>query len=71
MQKIARNLRNTGLLAPVLLALITIAFFYRVLFLGEVFVVGDNLSINVPSKILLLHALQGKTLPLWNRRVPN
>jgi len=48
---------------PVVLCLL---FFFDTLFLGKVFFAGDNLSINVPSKILFFRVLGQGQLPLWN-----
>ncbi|MBI4974187.1 YfhO family protein [Candidatus Roizmanbacteria bacterium] len=50
----------------VFLAFLCLLFFFDVLFLGNVFYAGDNLSINVPSKILFFRMLSQRQLPLWN-----
>lgn len=50
----------------VFLILLCLLFFFDVLFLGNVFYAGDNLSINVPSKVLFFRILSQKQLPLWN-----
>jgi len=43
-----------------------LVFFFDVLFLDYVLFAGDNLTINMPSKILFLKMLQQSELPLWN-----
>lgn len=50
----------------VFLVFLCLIFFFDVLFLGNVFYAGDNLSINVPSKILFFRMLGQGQLPLWN-----
>lgn len=52
--------------AVIFLVFLCLIFFFDVLFLGNVFYAGDNLSINVPSKILLFRMLGEGHLPLWN-----
>lgn len=60
------TVKNKDKLAVIFLLLVGLLFFFDVLFLGRVFYAGDNLSINVPSKVLLLKMLQQGQLPLWN-----
>ena len=50
----------------IFLVFLCLIFFFDVLFLGNVFYAGDNLSINVPSKILFFRMLSQRQLPLWN-----
>src|SRR3990167_5484553 len=50
----------------IFLVFLCLIFFFDVLFLGNVFYAGDNLSINVPSKILFFRMLSQRQLPFWN-----
>ena len=52
--------------AILLLLGLTLLFFSPNLFRGEVLYFGDNLQINIPSKVLLVEMVKNKTLPLWN-----
>ena len=58
--------KRKDLMAVFFLVFLCLIFFFDVLFLGNVFYTGDNLSINVPSKILLFRMLGQGQLPLWN-----
>lgn len=58
--------KRKDLQAVILLVFLCLIFFFDVLFLGNVFYAGDNLSINVPSKFLFFRMLGQGQLPLWN-----
>ncbi|MEK7119714.1 MAG: YfhO family protein [Patescibacteria group bacterium] len=46
--------------------LLIAVFFYRQIFLGQVFYCCDNLLINIPSKLFLVDELRQGRFPLWN-----
>ncbi|MEK7079441.1 MAG: YfhO family protein, partial [Patescibacteria group bacterium] len=58
--------KRKDLQAVIFLVFLCLIFFFDVLFFGNVFYAGDNLSINVPSKILFFRMLGQGQLPLWN-----
>lgn len=54
-------------LAVIFVFILLIAvFFYRQIFLGQVFYCCDNLLINIPSKLFLVSELRQGRFPLWN-----
>lgn len=43
-----------------------LTYFYKIIFLGEIFYVGDNQSINIPFINFFLNSLSQGEFPLWN-----
>ncbi len=57
---------NEDFLAVVFISVLCILFFFDVLFGPAVFFAGDNMTINLPSKVLFFRTLSQGRLPLWN-----
>lgn len=55
-----------SIFAALFLLCINVIFFYDVLFSGKTLFTGDNISLNIPGKILLRSIIANKELPLWN-----
>lgn len=53
-------------LAPILLFLLTVVFFWENIFKGEVFYFGDNFNFFVPNKVFLVENIKKGIFPLWN-----
>lgn len=65
--------KNTSIHLPsiIILLILCTAYFYHVIFLDEVFLVGDNFSVNIPFAVFLANSLKQGAIPLWNPYILN
>lgn len=63
--RISDNLKG-NIIFLIIIALLGALFFYKVILQGEVFYTGDNLTINLPSKLLFISYLTQGIAPFWN-----
>jgi len=63
--RISDNLKG-NIIFLIIIALLGALFFYKVVLQGEVFYTGDNLTINLPSKLLFISYLTQGIAPFWN-----